>query len=105
MRNPIQLSHTERLYEQNLYLCVLMKGKSPDGQSVYAYFGIFLEDFFKLASAVRKGLPVNPKDFNAIVLARALGEPSESVQELMTKKFSFGHPGQDVILEISRRQG
>ncbi len=102
MSYSLELGHTERLHLQNLYLCVCLQGANLDGEECYAYFGIFLDSLLPMLNAIDAGRAINPKDHQSIVLARGLGQPSQEVQEFMRRKFSFGHPDQDVILEISR---
>ena len=100
MRRVGQLSVSEQLNLKNVYTCVLVKGEHEDGRRFYAYFGLFLDNMEKVIEAAENGTPFNPKDLNAIVLARAEGEPSQEVRDFMRRKFSFSED--EVVLEISQ---
>ena len=101
---PMPLSMVERLQGRNLYLCVRVDGEDPSGHKCYAYFGIFFEDFQKLLRHLETNESMNPKDANAIVLARSTGIPSPEIREFMRMKFSFADETkkQPIILEISK---
>jgi len=83
-----------------MYLCVLVKGTLPSGQSGYAFFGVFADVLVKFLRTNPAGKPFNPKDLKAMVLARSSGELSPEIAEFMKYKFSFTED--HGILEISR---
>lgn len=95
------LTFAERELRNNIYACVLVKGVNPAGSPCYAYFGIFYDSLPELRRIALSGKPFNPKDVRAIVLARAVGEPSPEIQEFMRMKFSFATDR--IVLECSGR--
>lgn len=90
----------DKQYLKELYLCVLVQGTLPNGQSGYCYFGVFADKLLQFMNRLQLGAPFNPKQLGAIVLARSIGEPSPEIREFMRMKFSFSE--ESVILEISR---
>jgi hypothetical protein len=93
------MTFSERELRNNIYTCVLVKGVNPAGFDCYAYFGIFYDSLPELRRIALSGKPFNPKDIRAIVLARAMGEPSPEIQEFMRMKFSFSND--EIVLECS----
>ncbi|MGL4463096.1 MAG: hypothetical protein ACRC1K_13190 [Planctomycetia bacterium] len=98
--NAVPLTQTERMHRHNLYLCVLVRGADETGVPLYAYFSLFLSDFERLLSRSDPAAPFNPKDLNAIVLARSTGTPTPEIRDFMQHKFSFTDAA--VTLEVSR---
>jgi hypothetical protein len=97
---PMKLSAAEQLESQNLYLCVLAQGRNHEGNPCYAYFGIFADQLVKLTNHLAGNSSFNPKDFGAIILARAVGEATPDIREFMRRRFSFHE--EEVVLELSR---
>lgn len=95
------LTFAERELRNNIYACVLVRGVNPAGSPCYAYFGIFYDSLPEIRRIALSGKPFNPKDVRAIVLARAVGEPSPEIQEFMQMKFSFAMDR--IVLECSGR--
>jgi hypothetical protein len=65
-----------------------------------ASFGAFLVQVPDILRKVEGGLPSNPKDHGAIILARGNGEPDSAIRDFMRKKFSCDEA--DVVLELSK---
>ena len=95
------LSVAEKMNLTNIYCCVLVKGQNTDGVPVYCYFGVFLDTVEAIRNHIKSGLPFNPKDYKAIVLARSTGEPSPEIREFMRMKFSFAED--EVVFELAKR--
>lgn len=95
------LTFAERELRNNIYACVLVRGVNPAGSPCYAYFGIFYDSLPEIRRIALSGKPFNPKDVRAIVLARAVGDPSPEIQEFMQMKFSFAMDR--IVLECSGR--
>lgn len=94
-----KLTFSEREFRHNIYTCVLVRGVNPAGNPCYAYFGIFYESLPELRRIALSGRPFNPRDVRAIVLARALGDPTPEIEDYMRMKFSFA--SDRIILECS----
>ena len=95
------LSVAEKMNLKNVYCCVLVKGHNEQGVPVYCYFGIFLDTVESMKNDIKAGLPFNPKDYKAIVLARSTGEPSPEIRQFMRMKFSFSD--EEVMFELSKQ--
>ena len=95
----MKLSKPETLNLDNVFACLEVKGENSDGKEVYVYFGVFLDDLERLISTVENTGSFNPVDFNAAIIARSEGEPSDEIKNFLQEKFGF-EDGQ-VTLEIS----
>ncbi len=94
-----EFNRTESFNLDKMFCCVLVEGKSPEGEQTFVYFGIHLHNLIKVLEAVKQTGSFNPKDYNAAVLAWARGGvPSESMREFMREKFSFHED--KVVLEL-----
>lgn len=58
---------------------ILMQGKNPFGDRIYAYLKLSVKDFMRMQEAVKKGEPFNPSDFGSVVAA-GKGDPTDEVK-------------------------
>lgn len=80
---------TDQYLLDEILACVLIKGQKPGGEPGYAYVALHLDQFVKLMNCLQRTKSVNPIDYNATVLARWPGEPSDDTKEFMSRKFGF----------------
>ncbi|NDF11427.1 MAG: hypothetical protein EB060_01230 [Proteobacteria bacterium] len=95
----MELSRIEQMNMDNLFCCVLAKGKDSSGEAFYIYFGIHMDNLEKLVATVKETGSFNPKDFQAAVLARHSGEPPKEVRDFLRERFSFSD--NSVVLELA----
>lgn len=95
----MEFSRLEQMNLDNLFCCVLAKGKDSEGEPFYIYFGIHMDNLQKLMIAVKQTGKFNPKDFQAAVLARHSGEPPKEVRDFLKDRFSFSD--NSVVLELA----
>lgn len=91
------LTAAEKVKLQNILGCVLFKGVNPDGEEAYAFVALHLDEMNKVLDRIKETGGFNPKDFNATVLARYAGEPSEEVKRFMRRK--FGYSEDNVVIQ------
>ena len=70
---------------------MLVQGRNDSGEIQYVYFAVHLHNLMQLAKDVRETGQFNPKDYNAVVIAWAVGgQPSLKMREFMQDEFAFG---------------
>lgn len=67
---------------------ILMQGKNPFGDRIYAYLKLTLKELMKLKSAMDSGQTFNPSDYGSVVAA-GKGEPTEEVKAEITSLYKL----------------
>lgn len=98
-----ELSRSEQLIAEKTICMLLVRGESPEGQSIYAYVAVRadkLEDFMK---AQKSGM-FHPDDYGVIVESGE-GEPDEEVRRRMEEEYGFNHKAMlDIPSSASQEQ-
>jgi len=76
-------------------LILLVRGESPDGESIYAYVAVRADRLESFMEAQKHGI-FYPEDFGVIVEA-GQGDPSPEVKARMSEEYGFNH---DAMLDI-----
>jgi tetratricopeptide (TPR) repeat protein len=87
------------LHKSAILLCVLLKGEiifstddsNPEFRKGYIFLALHIDEYVKLIRDLYTTSVINPKDYNATVLARQLGEPPTDVENFMRHKFGFSN--------------
>jgi hypothetical protein len=98
----MEFTTADRIKFKSVLACVLFKGYNPQGEPAYAYVAMHLDEYEKILTKIGETGGFNPKDFNATVLARFPGDPSEEVQKFMRRKFGFSDD--QVIVQREKAQ-
>jgi hypothetical protein len=96
----VNLTRSESFGLDKMFCCVEARGKNAEGKEICIYFGIHLHNLQRLLADVKEKKQFNPKNYNAGVLAWAVGgEPTKEMKKFMRTKFSYNEDV--VILEIA----
>lgn len=96
----MEISQVESLQLNKMFCTVLVQGRNEQDEIQYVYFAVHLHNLQNLVKDVHETGRFNPKDYNAVVIAWAVGgQPTLKMRQFMQDEFAFGE--NMITLELS----
>jgi hypothetical protein len=83
------LSRSEQMLAEKTVCVLLVRGESPEGQSIFAYVAVRADKLQDFMRAQQSGT-FYPEDFGYIV-EHGEGDPSPEIREKMEREYGFNH--------------
>lgn len=82
-------SPSEKEIAEKTVCILLVRGESPDGESIYAYVAVRADKLEEFMAAQESGM-FYPED-HGVIIESGEGEPSAEVQKKMEEEYGFNH--------------
>lgn len=96
----VELSRSEKLIAEKTVCILLVRGESPEGESIYAYVAVRADKLEAFMEAQKSGM-FYPEEYGVIVES-GVGEPTDEIREKMEKEYGFNHQAMVDIPDAQR---